>query len=245
MKKFKTIGWLAAVALGSVTGTAAAAITSPVTIEFEGLLLSSFDGKGNVTPLALGACPDDCYHEDGAAFGVVNDPLDGQEHLHRNGGAADRAVGYHADSSGIYVRADDSTPFSLDSLDFSAPISDTNPGTGPLWEILGFNTALNDNLASGNGTDYVTRVAYQTVDNGFSGTFTLDAAFHNISAFWIHHVGYPAVPTDGVDFGMELDNVHLSAAVAAVPVPAAVWLFGSALLGLAASARKRGTPAAV
>ena len=58
-------------------------------------------------------------------------------------------------------------------------------------------------------------------------TFTLDYAAH--------------VPIgDPSNFGSTLYNLHLQGTVvAAVPVPAAVWLFGSGLLGLVGVARRR------
>jgi hypothetical protein len=37
------------------------------------------------------------------------------------------------------------------------------------------------------------------------------------------------------------DNISITADVAAVPVPAAVWLFGSGLLGLIGVARRKKT----
>ncbi len=91
---------------------------------------------------------------------------------------ANRMLNYHSDSSGIYIRSLDSKAFSLDSMDFMAPItSDENPDSGPndFWDILGFNTALNPGLDTGTGNceDYATCVAYQKVANGFNGTLSV------------------------------------------------------------------------
>jgi hypothetical protein len=43
---------------------------------------------------------------------------------------------------------------------------------------------------------------------------------------------------------LEIDNVSVTADVSAVPVPAAVWLFGSGLLGLVGVARRKKAQAA-
>jgi hypothetical protein len=243
----------------AVSGAANAAITGPTTIDFTGMRFSSVAGKANVTPQANGDCfgagNNACYIEGGTysplgaytgggkgvVVGIVEDTSNGTAHIHREGDITAATLGYHSDSSGIYIRAQDSTAFSLTSFDFNAPIIvGVNPDTGAndVWEILGFSTALNPELGAGDGTNYATRVAYQTVANGFEGVLNLDPAFQNISAFWIHYKGYPQTPLDSKAFGMDLDNVVLNAP-AAVPVPAAVWLFGSGLMGILASRRKK------
>lgn len=237
-----------------------------------GMTLSAYAGFANKAPIAGGKCDGTgaagCYYEDGLVVGIVQDTSDPVSHLHRGGtttGATqDTSLKYHSDSSGVYVRALDSTAFSLTSMGFSAPISVDNPiygdhptvdgdgiiqpdGTGKLganeyWEILGYSSALNPGLdTSVNGGSWV---AKQAVANGFNGTLTLSSAFDNISAFWIHYHGYQQSPKDGIAFALELDNVLVGKAIiapppAAVPVPAAVWLFGSGLMGLLYSAKRK------
>lgn len=229
----------------SLSSSVHAAITAPITLTFSGFPTALY-GASNVEALANGNCPifaehGACYYEKGMAVGVVDDNVGYGEHLHR---AAFKAQ-YHADSSGIYIRAIDGSAFSLNEMLFQAPIGGDNPGyypvdnelvAGDFWEILGFNTAANPNLRSGDGTHYATRIAYQEVANGFDGILSLNADFHNINAFWIHFKGYPGIPQDGVSFGMTLDNVKISAPV---PLPAAAWMFGAGLLGLASSAGKK------
>lgn len=116
------------------------------------------------------------------------------------------------------------------------PISGSQADIGLLgpweyWEFIGFNTAINPDLADPgqDGTNYSTRIAYQTVANGYSGTLTLDADFHNINALWIHYHGYPQVPTDGISFQLAVDNFQLSQPV---PIPGAAWLFASGLIAM-------------
>lgn len=142
-------------------------------------------------------------------------------------------------------------------------------GANDTWEIYGFAAARNPGLLTTNvdGNNMPTDpnqgiggtvVAHASVANGFSGTLnllSLDANFKNVKSVWIHFNGFPHSPAayleydeDGnpigsaYQFGMHVDNIVLNAAnviPAPVPVPAAAWLFGSALLGLSGAARKR------
>jgi hypothetical protein len=198
-------------------------ISSAVTIKFSpnannpnGMQYSAYSGSSNTTPLSGGNCvgsgPGGCFYENGMVVGIVKDSSNPIAHLHRGGSSSNRRMSYHSDSSGIYIRSLDSKAFSLDSMDFKSPINDENPDTGAndYWEILGFNQAENLDLDKGDGSNYATRVAYQTIANGFNGSLSLNSDFKNIKAFWIHYRGYPQTPTDGKQFGMELDNINIS-----------------------------------
>jgi len=224
---------------------------------------AAYYGATNLTPNSDGTCPNNlCYSQNGMLVGVVRQPGADGAHLHRTGTASDRKMGYEADSTGYYIRTLDSTPFSLTSMLFDAKGSDANPnvtgtyfstdaganvpGTGgakDYWEILGYSSALNLGLeAAPNNGPFKAR---QTVTNGFNGVVTLNKDFDNIGAFWIHYNGYQKVPTDGKAFNMNLDNVTVNvAAVAAVPVPAAVWMFLTGMMGLLSLGRKKATLAA-
>jgi hypothetical protein len=243
----------------AVSGAANASITSDTLLNFNkgnppdvniestpgniGMTQQAYAGKPNTVPDVGGNCfgtnAEGCYYEDGLVVGIVKDSSSSTAHLHRSGISSDRMLAYHSDSSGIYIRAQDSTAFSLNSMDFKAPIdaAEGNPDSGPndFWEILGFNTALNPDLDLGDGTNYATRVAYQQVFNGFDGLLTLNSGFSSINAFWIHYNGYTQTPTDGKEFAMKLDNVRVSA----VPIPATLWLFLSGMMGLLALGKKR------
>jgi len=232
----------------SVSGAASAATT----INFDGMTEAAYGGHSNVA--ASGSCSpaDECYEESGMVMGVVADanPIN---HLHQelNDFAPDGVtplyeVAYHNDSSGIYMRNLDGGAFKLLTMDFSAPwgVAAGNARAGS-WEILGFNQADNPDLSSGDGTNYTTRVAYQTVSNtsanNFNGNLTLNSDFNDadgINAFWIHFIGEPdSPPSAGLPYKMHLDNVLVEPA--AVPVPAAVWMFGTGLLGLLSFGRKK------
>ncbi|MGR8930706.1 MAG: DUF3570 domain-containing protein [Gammaproteobacteria bacterium] len=199
-------------------------IAETVTIDFPITLMTSgsYGGHANMAPGAGGSCPGggmaSCYYEDNFVIGVVEDPTSATAHLHRASGYnfKDKSLQYHADSSGIYIRAQSGAAFSLDSMTFKAPIdANTNKddGQNDNWEILGFNQAVNEDLATGDGTNYATRVAYEKIANGFDGTLDLSSInsdFKNVNAVWIHYQGYPSTPTDGKEFSLKVDDIVLS-----------------------------------
>lgn len=190
-------------------------IASPVVINFNpGMNFSAYGGSANLAPGAGGNCPapGTCYYEDGMTIGIVGDSSNPIAHLHRAGSVGNRELSYHADSSGIYIRSLDSKAFSLNSMKFNAAIGDENPDSGPneFWEILGFNTAVNPDLDLGDGTNYSSRVAYQTIANGFNGILAMNDQFKNVNAVWIHYHGYPQTPADGKAFSMTLDDINIS-----------------------------------
>ncbi|WP_458137290.1 hypothetical protein [Methylomonas sp. YC3] len=250
--------------------------TLPTVIGFSALGTATAGKPDLPANPATGGCPGPsaiygtCYQEDGFLVGVVYEG--GGEHIHSATVSGNKRAQYHADSTGIYIRAKDSSAFSLDSMDFYAPINAGNPiygdnptysayndgnggqylvpepvssspddtallGDNEYWEILGFNSAANPGLAgaTSDGTNYSTRVAYQTVANGFQGNLLLNEDFRNINAFWIHYHGFPRVPDIGISFGMQLDNVNISTAV---PIPSAAWLLITGLAGMWTAAGK-------
>ncbi len=249
MKSSKFVTSLLFAASAVATGAANAAITNTSVVTFENMTVGSYAGfANNAPPAADGKCSGSglagCYYESGLAVGIVQDTSNPTAHLHRDGPTGARVLGYHADSSGIYIRAQDSTAFKLTSLDFSAAIdADHNPDSGPndFWEILGYSSALNPGLdtAANSGPDIVRK----TINNGFDDTVVFDDTWNNVKAVWIHYNGFQQTPTenDAKVYGMTLDNVTVNAAVppSNVPVPAAVWLFGTGLMGFLAMGKKK------
>lgn len=123
--------------------------------------------------------------------------------------------GAHQSTSPVTIVSDDSN--GNVQLDFS--------GWGATWNVIANIPLGGDpaNFASETGLATVTCA----VDCSDGDYFTLDYAAH--------------VPLDdpsgfgGVYWGIHLEGVVVSA----VPVPAAVWLFGSGLIGLAGFARRK------
>ena len=84
------------------------------------------------------------------------------------------------------------------------------------WTVFWNNGAID----MGTGADAVVTCG---VDCGDGDSFTLD---------------YTAIVPDGAFAGVAY-QLHMNGTVSAIPVPAAVWLFGSGLLGLVGVARRR------
>ncbi|QSA97036.1 hypothetical protein [Methylococcus sp. EFPC2] len=200
------------------------------------------------------------FVQDGVVVGVVADPTDSGAHFHRAGLSSDREAQYHPDSTGIYVRREDKQNFSLQSIWLDVTNGETPAGVNPgSYVIYGYANAVNDPLLSNSATGepewgQVTPVAtYSFANDGvFAGNVslaTLDPAWGNIGAFWIHFAGFPHSPTTNYltsvypDFDLRVDDIVLGDVVlpppASVPVPAAVWLFGSALAGVGAISRRK------
>jgi hypothetical protein len=185
-------------------------ISGPVTIDFPVVGRGSYPGKANTN---VGVCSEPtCYQEDGFVIGTIWEPpiapaTSTNAHLHRGDIFPDWSIQYHNDSGGIYLRAANGEAFSALNLDFQAE-------DGPLgWEILGFNTAINPALYAGNGTNYLTRVAYQIVASGYMGTLALNSQFNNINALWIHYIGEPKTPIDpDASFSLKIDDINLDKA---------------------------------
>jgi hypothetical protein len=214
-----------------------ATISSNAIIDFQESAVAAYYGKANTS---IGHCTANCYEEGGMVIGT---PDDGNinAHIHQAETGYDNVndislwgMSYHADSSGIYIRALDGSAFSLESMNFNAKIQNgnrlsntvatTSPNywATPYWEILGFNKATNPGLSAGDGTNYASRVAYTQIANGFNGMVSqsytgpttqsnakLDNGFSNVKSVWIHFAGFTATPTNGKQFSMTLDDVSV------------------------------------
>lgn len=73
----------------------------------------------------------------------------------------------------------------------------------------------------------------------FSHDVTLTSALPGDWDNWIIQFGFRNSASDFADTGVLYDNVSFELVTTAVPVPAAAWLMGSALLGLAGVKRSR------
>ncbi|MBZ0070792.1 MAG: VPLPA-CTERM sorting domain-containing protein [Gammaproteobacteria bacterium] len=111
---------------------------------------------------------------------------------------------------------------------------------GPLATDIIFNSPVNgffaDFLWPGNGTSRPLRMTLSLLGGG-----TLALSVPGVGAT-LEHFGFfssDAITSirlsNGANDGIMMDNI----AVSAVPVPAAVWLFGSGLIGLIGIARRK------
>jgi len=144
--------------------------------------------------------------------------------------AGEDYTGYYAGSAGLNLQGPDAPAtlqrsagnvFSIDSIGlsiFEEPVPSTH---GPVIVPVTFTGYF-----SGGGT--VTQ-SFQLSSFGFSDFF-FDSTFTNLTSLtWNQGM----IPTNSFQF----DNIVVNA----VPVPAAVWLFGSGLLGLTGLARRKKT----
>ncbi len=121
-------------------------------------------------------------------------------------------TGMHQTTSPVNIISDNGA--GTVDLDFS--------GFGAIWNVSTINLGGDSvNYASETGV----AILNCDVDCSAGDRFTLDYAVH--------------VPIDDSGLDGTYWSIHLEGAVAEVPVPAALWLFGSGLLGLAAVARRR------
>lgn len=111
-------------------------------------------------------------------------------------------------------------------FDFDAPVS----AFGFLWGAADYTWTL----SAFNGSDLLETLILDPTTSSNSGDY-----------FGIAHAGitHATLISNGGDFGTDyvfIDNFTVNNAnVSAVPVPAAVWLFGSGLVGLLGFNRKR------
>jgi|SRR3989344_2847638 len=117
----------------------------------------------------------------------------------------------------------------------------TDSGTTKTLDFSGWRVSWNGiaEINMGGGTQVVTsKTGNVTLDNG-SGLATITCSTSSCSATSSWTLDYSAVVPvgDPSGFGGTPYTLHLS--YTAVPVPAAVWLFGSGLLGLVGIARRK------
>ncbi len=185
--------------------------------------------------------------------GTINQDLAVQK---IGGGSNNTRTGRAEDDAGLLIKLD-TTGLQDIKLDFdwrtflagtndrfvvgyrAAPVSDFGTCTGEgeagcfadlRSSLPWYTTQLGTPILTGNWSELLreTRSNIWT-----SKTFTLDASANNQSEVWIAFW-----MDNGEGDYAKIDNISISG-TAIVPVPAAVWLFGSGLLGLAGMVRRK------
>lgn len=120
--------------------------------------------------------------------------------------------------SSIYIQAHQNDLFSLISLDLGE------------YSTHASNSSVNITGFKNNGNQISTTLQLDSLFDGLGGIndfqlITLDASWSNLTRVEFDNSAY------------SLDNIQLD--LNSVPVPAAVWLFGSGLIGLVGVARRK------
>ncbi|WP_445368946.1 hypothetical protein ACH5Y9_06230 [Methylomonas sp. BW4-1] len=254
----KTLGGLFLVGTAALATNAEAA-----TVDFQGMTAATYGNANETTGAFIGGCPDsNCFAQNGIVVGTVGDPTDSGAHYHRQGTSGDREAQYHPDSTGLYVRMADLSNFSLQNIYLNV----TNGEAGGNFVLYGYSNAINNGLptvaggtsgGAGSSSDpeggnTAPIASYVVANDGtFDQNVTLsdllaaDSDWGDIGAFWLTFQGFNHSPTVNYalgsypDWDIRIDDITLDAPVSSVPVPGAVWLFGSALLGMIAQGRRK------
>jgi hypothetical protein len=254
-------------ALLSVSGIAGAAISEQTTVTFANAPTSGIFGKsnaivGNINSNGSNCAEASCYVENGVVISTVLDGTSAGAHLHVVGASpAARRLHTHGDAGGVYIRLTDGSAFSFESIRIASSYSEdldnvftkflANGDPNPDWNsaidnfvIKGFSNASNPDLWQNNHPTPVAETSVFIGTNTGAGSFNVLAAnpdFANVNAVWIYAGGrYNAELAGQRNFDVKFDDIKLNAPVAAaVPLPGAVWLFGSAVMGFLARSKRQ------
>jgi hypothetical protein len=142
-------------------------------------------------------------------------------------------------------------------LDFGTLVTRSGAGVGPNASALG--SAISNIQGDLNGANAdpafsgVDILTGQTAGGAFHDNVTANAAFNHtwsiegsldsfVEFAWTHFTGPGVVGTEVLgywDINSTTGQIRFDTAPAAVPLPAAVWLFASGLLGLVGVSRRR------
>ena len=172
--------------------------------------------------------------------------------------AFDSVVNFNA-ASGAYVNIvnDGQTPATItidflpDSLTtfnarangqgtgFFSGISDNDEALFDDFDIQGGNSAATQDIwESGNYKFTMSEIlGIDAGENKLLGKGTASDGSTSLLGYWT--ISLTAVPDLLITNGAEITNFNFTTQTVAVPLPAAAWLFGSALIGLSGIARRR------
>ena len=206
---------------------------------------------------------------DGSVFlsPVISGPGDAS-HIHVNGGGgtgSDATPFIHGDVGGVYIDgAGTLNTFSLQSMDVNHAVLQAVDANGVLIPhdnqtvtvrgYLGGVNGMQDGVISTAGSVYGETMRYEggvqvasaiitEGDEGAAFNFLqADAGFGEVDYVEFFFTDFyrvkPSIFGDAaLDF--EFDNIVVGGVVSAVPVPAAVWLFGTGIMGLLSFGRRK------
>jgi len=178
-------------------------------------------------------------------------------HIHVNGGDGNPSTPttpfIHGDVDGVFIDGSGSHErFSLQSMDVLNAVLQSDGVSHPnaTVTVRGFLGGINNMMTGTTEADGVTmlyaggnKVAETTIANDFTGPvnfLALDANFSEVDYvefFFTDFYRIKAAPLGDTVLEFDFDNIVVGDVIstpppATVPVPAAVWLFGTGLIGL-------------
>ena len=222
-------------AMGGVSFSANAALTSTATLDFTLGTAQTIGCAYGTTPPCTKASYNvtdivgSYFSMDTNGDGNINGektPIGSFNGLHF--GTAQGATGSHTGAPDGTESPDIDAPWNFfgntGMHSTTAPTTDNGDGTINLaWEVT-WNGIPSIPMAPTSATTIVCDGSGTCSD---SSNYTIDGAFH------VGGAGFTSVA-----YTVHLEG-HVGSAVSAIPVPAAAWLFGSGLVGLAGIARRR------
>lgn len=177
--------------------------------------------------------PGQCYQESGYYVGTAaaDSPTLGTNllaHIHgtTNQNTGTKGIAYENDSVGIVLKSVDSSNFNLNSLDLdlSETLANTYDGN---FVIASYTINADGSRGSQIGS---INIANKSQDGVLD--LSLNSIFQDVGMIYMYYDPFTLENTNGTGipaaFNARIDNID----VTAVPVPAAVYLFGTGLLGL-------------
>ena len=210
----------------SYTSTSNAALTS-YSQNFEDLNLQNPSALGDDGWLISSDVP---APNNGPGFSTIT---------YGNGGAAQGTQQLLVFSD--YMNSDHATGVWVETLVFQEQIISVGD-VGSIWNFT-FDAKQGNQIPSSSSNAFLktlnNTLTFNTTDFGYNwGTQTLSMEIDNSMVGQLLQFGFSTTATSYTPSGVLYDNISLSK-TPAVPVPAAIWLFGSGLLGLIGVARRR------
>ncbi len=170
------------------------------------------------------------YEEGSYHFGPIDIPGIFSAHIHGEDtdGDSEKELNYHADAGGWFARRIDNGTFNLDSWDMTT-LGDQQ------------NDFSNDLIVEGSNGAFLNITQASQPANGQNIDFA--GIFDGITSFEVYFDGQKGIiPSTGSapdGFFASVDNMVLSTEVSQVPVPAAVYLMGTGIIGLFTMRKKQ------
>ena len=185
-------------------------------------------------------------------------------HIHVGGGDGNPSTPtvpfIHGDVGGVFFDGVGSHDvFSFQSMKVNhAELQSNLPSSNATITVRGYLGGVNgmiDGIVESNGTTMKYKggiqVAEATLLNGGTGVFNFlaaDAGFGEVDYVEFFFTDFYRLKPSSLgdtDLDFEFDNVVVGESISAVPVPAAVWLFGTGIIGLVSLGKRKQAALAV